>query len=87
MPVHNGPGSNEDERLLSAGPAGSQRNPERFVQSRESTARSLRVQSQQLMTKGQIFKDDVLPGPESADHPPEEMPERHEHGKKLIGKA
>jgi hypothetical protein len=28
--------------------------------------------------------DLVLPGPESADHPPEEIPERHEN---LIGKA
>ena len=78
-------GVNQDERLLPAGPTGSQRNPEQFVQSRESTARSLRVQSQQLLTEGQIFKDEVLPGPESADHPPEEMPERQDHGKKLIG--
>ena len=42
-------------------------------------------QSQQLLTKGQIFKEEVLQGPESADHPPEEMPERPEHGKKVIG--
>jgi hypothetical protein len=27
-------------------------------------ARSLRVQNQQLLTKGQIFKDEVLAGPE-----------------------
>jgi hypothetical protein len=47
----------------------------------------MRVQSQQLLTESWIFKDEVLPGPESADQPPDEMPERHDHGKKLIGKA
>jgi hypothetical protein len=45
------------------------------------------VQSEQLLTESQIFKDKVLPSPESADHPPEEMPERRDHGKNLIGKA
>jgi hypothetical protein len=43
------------------------------------------VQSQQLLTESQVFEDEVLSGPESADHPPEEMPERQEHGKNLIG--
>jgi len=43
------------------------------------------VQSQQLLTQSQVFEDEVLSGPESADHPPEEMPERQEHGKNLIG--
>jgi hypothetical protein len=45
------------------------------------------VQSQQLPTESQVFEDEVLAGTESADHPPEEMPERHDHGKHLIGKA
>jgi hypothetical protein len=48
-------------------------------------AGALRVQSQQLLTETQIFQDEVLPRTESADHPPEEMPERHDHGKNLIG--
>ena len=43
------------------------------------------MQSQQLLTESQVFEDEVLSGPESADHPPEEMPERQEHGKNLIG--
>jgi len=46
--------------------------------------RPLRVQSQQLLTERQVFKDEVLPGPESADHPPEEMPKQHNHGENLI---
>jgi hypothetical protein len=87
MPVHDGSRSDQDERFLPAGPAGSQRNPEQFVQSRESTARLLCVQSQQLLTKDQIFKHEVLPGAESADDPPKEMPEPHDHAKKFIGKA
>ena len=45
------------------------------------------MQSQQLLTESQIFKDEVLPGFESADHPPKEMPERHDHGKTLIEKV
>jgi hypothetical protein len=87
MPVHDGSGSDQDERFLPAGPARSQRNPEQLVQGNESAARSLRVQSQQLLTESQIFEDEVLPGPESAEHPSEEMPERHDHGKNLIGKV
>jgi hypothetical protein len=45
------------------------------------------VQSQQLLTESQVFKDEVLSGPESADHPPKEMPKRHNHAKNLIGKV
>jgi hypothetical protein len=64
-----------------------QRNPEQLVQGRQSTARSLRVQSQQLLTESHVFKDEVLPRSESADHPPKEMPKRQDHGKNLIGKV
>src|SRR5208283_1589669 len=80
MPVHDGSGSGQDERLPPPGPEGFQRNPEQLVQGCQSTAR-LRVQSQQLLTQSQVFKDEVLPGTESADHQPEEMPERHDTDK------
>jgi hypothetical protein len=46
--------------------------------------RSLRMQSQQLLTESQVFKDEVLTGTESADHPAEEMSERRDHTKYLI---
>jgi hypothetical protein len=49
--------------------------------------RSLRVQSQQLLTKGEVLKDEVLPGMESTDHPTEEMSERRDHSKNLSGKV
>jgi hypothetical protein len=43
------------------------------------------VQSQRLLTQSQVFEDEVLPGTESAHHPPKGMPERHDHGKNLTG--
>jgi hypothetical protein len=84
MPVHDGSGSDQDERLPLPGPERPQRNPKQFVQGSQSMARSLRVQSQQLLTESQVFEDEVLAGAKSADDPPEEMPERHDHGKNLI---
>jgi len=86
MPVHDGSRSDQYERLPPPGPARLQRNPEPLVQGRQSTARSLRVQSQQLLTKGEVFKDKVLPGTKSADHRPEEMPERRVSCKNPSGK-
>ena len=84
MPVHDGPGSDQDERLPPPGPERSQRNPKQLVQGSQPTARLLRVQSQQLPTESYVFKDEVLLGTESADHPPEDVPERGDHGKNLI---
>jgi hypothetical protein len=65
----------------------SERNPEQLVQDSPSTARSLRVQSQQLPTESQIFQDEVLAGKESTDHPAEEMSKRGDHGQNLIEKV
>jgi hypothetical protein len=47
-------------------------------------ARSLRAQSQQSLMKSEVFEDEVLAGAESADHPPEEMPERQDHDRNII---
>jgi hypothetical protein len=63
----------------------SQRHPEQLVQGGQSSARPLRVQSEQLPTESQVFEDEVLAGAKRADDPPEEMPERHNHGKNIIG--
>src|SRR6266849_1584748 len=59
--------------------------PEQFVQGSQSTARSLRVQCQQLPTESQVFEDEVHPATERTDQPAEEMSERHDHSKNLIG--
>ena len=45
------------------------------------------MQSQQLLMKSQVFEDEVLAGAESAGRPPEEMPERQDHSKNIIGKV
>ena len=85
MPVHDGSRSDQDERPSPPGPQRSQRNPEQLVQGSQSMARSLCVQGQQLPTESQVFEDEVLAGTASAEHPTEEMPERHDHSKNLIG--
>src|SRR6266478_4733405 len=86
MPVHDGSRSDQDERLGPPGPERSQRNTEQFVQGSQSTARLLRVQSQQLPTQSEVLEDEVRPGMESADQPAEEMSERQDHGKNFSGK-
>ena len=43
------------------------------------------MQSEQLPTEGQVFEDEILAGAKRADNPPEEMPERNNHGKNIIG--
>jgi hypothetical protein len=45
------------------------------------------VQGQQLLMKSQVFKDEVLPGTESADQPAEETSERRDHSRNHIGKV
>jgi hypothetical protein len=86
MPVHDRSRSDQDENLPPPGPPHSQRNPEQFVQGSQSTARSLRVQSQQLPTESQVFEDEVRPTTERTDQPAEEVPDRHDHGKNFSGK-
>jgi hypothetical protein len=78
-------GSDQDERLPPRGPERSHRNPEKLVQDSQSSARTFRVQSQQLPTESQVFEDKVLAAAKNADHPAEEMSERHDHGKNIIG--
>src|SRR5215472_12010213 len=85
MPVHDGSGSNQDERPAPPRPERSQRNPEQLVQGSQSIARPLRVQSEQLPPESQVFEDEVPAGAKRADDPPEEMPEPHNHGKNIIG--
>src|SRR5882762_5165579 len=70
MPVHRGSRSDQDDRPGPPGPERSQRNPEQLVQGSQSMARSLRVQSQQLPTKSQVFEDEVLARTASAEHQP-----------------
>jgi len=43
------------------------------------------VQSQQLEAESQVFEDEVFARAKRAGDPPEEMPERHNHGRDIIG--
>ena len=38
-----------------------------------------------MLTESQVFQHEVFPETKSTDHPVEEMPERHHHGKNLVG--
>jgi hypothetical protein len=38
-----------------------------------------------LLTESQVFEDEVFPGTTSADHPAQEMPEKHDHDQHFIG--
>src|ERR1022692_2758304 len=85
MPADNGSGCHLDERFLPASPALSQYDPEQLVCRSESPARALGVKSQQLLTQGKIFEDEILAGPECTNNPAEEVPEPYDHAQNLTG--
>src|SRR5664280_421938 len=85
MPADNGSGCHLDERFLPASPALSQYDPEQLVCRSESPARALGVKSEQLLTQGKIFEDDILAGPECTNNPAEEVPEPYDHAQNLTG--
>jgi hypothetical protein len=41
------------------------------------------VKSEQLLTQGKIFEDDILAGPECTNNPAEEVPEPYDHAQNL----
>src|ERR1019366_112173 len=85
MPADNGSGCHLDERFLPSSPAPSQYDPEQLVRRRESPARALGVKSEQLLTQGKIFEDDILAGPECTNNPAQEVPEPYDHAQNLTG--
>src|ERR1039458_4064290 len=85
MPADNGSGCHLDERFLPSSPALSQYDPEQLVGRSESPARALGVKSEQLLTQGKIFEDDILAGPECTNNPAEDVPEPYDHAQNLTG--
>src|SRR5664280_1719308 len=85
MPADNGSGCHLDERFLPSSPAPSQYDPEQLVWCSESPARALGVKSEQLLTQGKIFEDDILAGPECTNNPAEDVPEPYDHAQNLTG--
>jgi hypothetical protein len=55
------------------------------VQGSQSTGEVVWRAELAIADGSQVFEDEVLSGTESADNPAEEVPERHDHGKNLIG--
>src|ERR1022692_2190016 len=85
MPADNGSGCHLDQRFLPSSPALSQYDPEQLVGRSESPARALGVKSEQLLTLGKIFEDDILAGPECTNNLAEEVPEPYDHAQNLTG--
>ena len=69
MPAHNRSGGDQDEGLLPSGPHPPQHHPEQLMYGSQSTARSLDVQSQQLLTQSEVFEDKALSREESRANP------------------
>jgi hypothetical protein len=90
MPADHGSRCNQNERPFPPEPHLPQHNPEELMQSGQSTTRTFGVQSQQLLTESEIFKDEVLPGTKGTDNPSQKMSERGDddrnHGQNLIEK-
>ena len=42
------------------------------------------MQDEQLLTKGEVFEDEILAGTKGANQPTQQMPEPHDHGQNLI---
>ncbi len=42
------------------------------------------MEGKQLLTKGQIFEDQILARSEGTKNPTEKVPEPHDHGRNLI---
>ena len=43
------------------------------------------MKSEQLLTQGKIFEDEILAGPECTNNPAEEVPEPYDHAQNLTG--
>jgi hypothetical protein len=57
MPLHHRSWRDRDKRLFPSRPKPSQSNPEQLVHCQQSTAWSLDVQSQQLLSEGEVLED------------------------------
>ena len=41
------------------------------------------MERQELLTKSEVFEDEILAGTQRTDSPSKEVPEQHDHGKNL----
>jgi adenylate kinase family enzyme len=54
---------------ISSRPGFPQQDPEQLLRGGESAARSLSMQGKQLLTKGEVFENEILAGTKSAKQP------------------
>jgi len=83
MPSDDRSRCHQNERLFPPRPRPSQRNQEQLLWGGEPSPRSFRLESEQLLTQGEIFKDEILSGTERTNNPAKQVPEPHNHGKNL----
>jgi hypothetical protein len=69
MPVDDGSGCDQEERLFPSSPELAHADPEQLVRRRQSPAGPLGVESQELLTKSKVFQNKILAGPEGAEQP------------------
>jgi len=84
MPADNGSRCHQNERFFPSSPELSQYDPEQLVRRIESSARSLGVKSEQLLTQGKVFEDEIFAVAKGTAKPAEEVPKPHDHDKNLI---
>ena len=83
MPVDDGSGCDQDERLFPSSPELAHADPEQLVRRRQSPARPLGVERQELLTKSEAFQDEIPARMECTDNPANQVSEPHDHGKNL----
>ena len=83
MPVDDGSGCDHEGRLLPSSPELAHADPEQLVRRRQSAARPLGVESQELLTKSKVFQNKILAGPEGAEKPAWQVSAR-DHDENLI---
>src|SRR5208337_597608 len=79
MPANHGFRGDKDQRPLPARPDFSQNHPEQLVDGTQSRTRSLCVQSQQLLTKGEVLQQEFFSGAKDGENPAEQMSKAHKH--------
>src|SRR5215469_2527331 len=83
MPTHHRFWGHEQERFLLPRPQLLERDPKHHVDRAQLPPRSFGMESQQLLTQGQILQHEVLVASKCADKPADEVPKQRNHGKNL----
>ena len=79
MPPYDRLRRDQNQRSLPARPNFSQNDPEQPVDGTQSRARSLGVQSQQLLPKGEVLQEECFSGAKDGDDPAEQILKARKH--------